>query len=380
MSTTPQWPVQNCGVGGDKLGSPWVRLGGVTDSCVTGRCPGGTAGIRLTGGNWWSYRYPAGMTVLNYGYAGIYFNCSVLDGNPATKYGIFNFLTSYFNWYSPTVGVTVRGDGKIDVENDQQVFLATAAGVISAGVTYLMELKAVASASGTFEVRLDGVVVAALSGSGDTRSAQNSGAGFDWVGIGSIPSIDFNDFYFNAIGYQGLRPCGTQFSGVTGITHKLAGGVLRSQLSVGGQPKGGFQRWKPLGQTTLSPPINVPYEPPVDGGVVPGALSEVVTILAAAYTDTAIQIPAGAVVYAVSVKVMLPIPGPTTSFSVGTAANTTRFSTANVSTALGSSDPGTAAAVGYTATASSIRLTMNGGSPATATGLVRVSISYITAS
>lgn len=107
----------------------------------------------------------------------------------------------------------------------------------------------------------------------------------------------------------------------------------------------------------------------------PQVLTELTTIAAAATTDTTIQMPANAVVLGVSVRVTTVIPD-ATSFSVGDSGSATRFSTANVSTAANSTDPGTKAGAYYNASALSVRLTMNGGTPATNTGRVRVTIYY----
>jgi hypothetical protein len=105
-------------------------------------------------------------------------------------------------------------------------------------------------------------------------------------------------------------------------------------------------------------------------------LTELTTIAAAGTTTTTIQMPAGAIVLSVSVRVTTVIPT-ATSFSVGDAGSATRFSTANVSTAATSTDVGTKAGAYYNASATGILLTMNGGTPADNTGRVRVTIAYI---
>lgn len=105
-------------------------------------------------------------------------------------------------------------------------------------------------------------------------------------------------------------------------------------------------------------------------------LTELTTIAAAATTTTTIQMPAGSIVLSVSVRVTTLIPT-ATSFSVGDAGSATRFSTANVSTAATSTDPGTKAGAYYNASATGIVLTMNGGTPADNSGRVRVTIAYL---
>jgi hypothetical protein len=108
-------------------------------------------------------------------------------------------------------------------------------------------------------------------------------------------------------------------------------------------------------------------------------LTELTTINAAASTTTAIQIPAASIVVGVSVRVTTAIPTATT-FDVGDAGLATRFSTASVSTAANTTDPGTKAGAFYNATSTGVVLTMNGGTPANNTGRVRVTIHFISVS
>ena len=103
-------------------------------------------------------------------------------------------------------------------------------------------------------------------------------------------------------------------------------------------------------------------------------LTELTTIAAAANTDTTIQMPAGAVILAVSVRVTTVIPT-ATDFTVGDSGSAARFSTAAVSTAADSTDKGTKAGAYYNASALSVRITPNL-SPVNNTGRVRVTIHY----
>lgn len=105
-------------------------------------------------------------------------------------------------------------------------------------------------------------------------------------------------------------------------------------------------------------------------------LTEATTIAAAATTDTTIQIPANAVVFGVSVRVTTVIPTAAT-FTVTGATSGTAFNTAAVSTAANSTDPGTKAGAFYNGAAQNVRITPNL-TPATATGVVRVTIHYYT--
>lgn len=104
-------------------------------------------------------------------------------------------------------------------------------------------------------------------------------------------------------------------------------------------------------------------------------LTELTTIAAAATTDTTIQMPAGAIVLSVSVRVTVVIPTAAT-FTVGDSGTADRFSTAAVSTAANSTNVGTKAGAYYNASALSIRITPNV-SPADNTGRVRVTIAYL---
>jgi hypothetical protein len=106
------------------------------------------------------------------------------------------------------------------------------------------------------------------------------------------------------------------------------------------------------------------------------SLTELTTIAAAATTDTTIQMPAGAVVLAVSVRVTVAIPTAAT-FTVGDSGSAARFNNAAVTVAANSTDPGTKAGAYYNASALSIRITPNL-TPGDTSGRVRVTIHYYT--
>jgi hypothetical protein len=105
------------------------------------------------------------------------------------------------------------------------------------------------------------------------------------------------------------------------------------------------------------------------------ALTELTTIAAAATTTTTIQLPAGALILAVPVRVTVALPV-TTNFTVGDSGSATRFSTAAVSKAINSTDKGTKAGVYYNASATGVLITPDS-TPSDATGRVRVTIYYI---
>lgn len=103
-------------------------------------------------------------------------------------------------------------------------------------------------------------------------------------------------------------------------------------------------------------------------------LTELTTIAAAASTNTTIQIPVNALVFAVSVRVTTAIPTAAT-FSVGVSGATTRYGT-GISTSINTTSPGTLDALRYYAGATAIVITPNL-TPATNAGRVRVTIHYI---
>lgn len=105
------------------------------------------------------------------------------------------------------------------------------------------------------------------------------------------------------------------------------------------------------------------------------SLTELTTIAAAATTDTVIQMPAAAIILAVSVRVTVAIPT-ATNFTVGDSGSAARFSTAAVSSAANSTDKGTKAGAYYNAGALAVRITPDA-TPAANTGRVRVTIHYI---
>jgi len=104
------------------------------------------------------------------------------------------------------------------------------------------------------------------------------------------------------------------------------------------------------------------------------SLTELTTINASAYTDTAIQIPANVIVKAVQVRVTVAIPTAAT-FTVIGAGDATAFNTAAVSTALNTTNKGNGNCPMNNLAAQTIRITPNA-TPADNTGRVRVTIWY----
>ena len=105
-----------------------------------------------------------------------------------------------------------------------------------------------------------------------------------------------------------------------------------------------------------------------------GAVSELLTIAAAASSTTTMTIPVNAVVYGVSVYVVTVIPTAATFTVIGNTS-TTAFNTAAVGVAAGSSDAGTENCPYKNGAAQTIRITPNL-TPAAGTGQVRITIHY----
>ena len=101
--------------------------------------------------------------------------------------------------------------------------------------------------------------------------------------------------------------------------------------------------------------------------------SELLTIAASPTSTTTMQIPAGALVLSVSVRVTVAIAG-TTDFSVKVGSQT--FNTTGVSQAANTTNVGTAAGAWYNATAQGVVITPDT-TPSDANGRVRVTVSYI---
>lgn len=133
--------------------------------------------------------------------------------------------------------------------------------------------------------------------------------------------------------------------------------------------------------TTCLPIIKLNASDVVEvGGSVFGAsvsfanLTELLTIAAAATSATTIQIPANAVVLAVSARVTVAIPTAAT-FTVTGTGDATVFNTVAVPVAINTTNVGTKSCPFYNATAQTITITPNS-TPGTAVGRVRINISY----
>lgn len=103
--------------------------------------------------------------------------------------------------------------------------------------------------------------------------------------------------------------------------------------------------------------------------------TELTTVAAAATTDTAITLPAAAVILSVSVRVTVAIPTAATFTVTGTTSGTGFNTGTNVSVALNTTDVGTKAGAFYNASSQTVRITPNL-TPGTNVGRVRVTIHY----
>ena len=116
-----------------------------------------------------------------------------------------------------------------------------------------------------------------------------------------------------------------------------------------------------------------PYVPQGTAAIGDEVLTELLTIAAAATTDTAILIPANTWVNQVEVTVTVVIPTAAT-FIYGIAGATSRYGT-GISVAANTYSPGTIDGRRYYAAATAIRITPNA-TPANNSGRVRVTIHY----
>jgi len=102
--------------------------------------------------------------------------------------------------------------------------------------------------------------------------------------------------------------------------------------------------------------------------------TELLTIAAAAYSDTTLTIPANAIIDAVTVRVTTAIPTATT-FTVTGAVSGTVFNTADVAVAAGTTDRGRLNSGVTNGAQQAVRITPSA-TPAANTGRVRVSVFY----
>jgi hypothetical protein len=103
-------------------------------------------------------------------------------------------------------------------------------------------------------------------------------------------------------------------------------------------------------------------------------LTELTPIAAAASTSTTIRIPANALVFAVSTRVVTPLPG-TTSYSVGVSGAATRYGS-GISSTSGTTYPGTNDGLRYYASDTAVVITPNN-TPSDGTGQIRVTIHFL---
>ena len=155
--------------------------------------------------------------------------------------------------------------------------------------------------------------------------------------------------------------------GLTGLTVASGGASITGSSTIGGvtlDPSGPILGTANLEINKISSGQKITFR----------TLSELLTINAAATTDSAITLNTNAIILAVSVRVTVTIPTAATFTVTGTSSGTT-FSTAAVSTASGSTDVGTASCPYKNGAGQLVRITPNL-TPATNAGRVRVTIHY----
>ncbi|HKQ09531.1 MAG TPA: hypothetical protein VJ464_30700 [Blastocatellia bacterium] len=201
----------------------------------------------------------------------------------------------------------------------------------------------------------------------------NSGtfAGFRAYSGSDPDNAGFIDLFMNGT-FNGAINVGHTGTGTTPpFTVFKDGGVQLFQVgtnlhfTAGDSTTGDFENFNLQGNFAANIGANLQY-------LAMRSLTELTTVAAAATTTTSIQVPAGAVVFGVSVRVATAIPTAST-FTVKIGTDT--WSTAAVSVALNSTDPGTAIGPKYYASATSVTITPNS-TPGTNAGRVRVTIHY----
>lgn len=280
-----------------------------------------------------------------------------------------------FYWITPLNERSIAGPrtAMIEVDNFNAAANSTAIGVDASATgdnSIAIGTDATASADSSTAVGHSATV------SGDSSIAignSSNVSGTNAVGIGTAVSVTDN----NGVAL-GVSATVSSSGGDSGIAIGNTTNVQHSQSIV----LGAGAESSAANQLTIGRPGSIPIKIARIGVQSFGqyfnwsqSLVELVTIAASAFTDSSIQIPANAVVYGVSVRVVTVIPTAAT-FDVGVAGATTRYAT-GISTAATTTYPGTDDATRAYLTATAIRLTPNA-VPGAATGQVRVTIHYYT--
>ena len=221
---------------------------------------------------------------------------------------------------------------------------------------------------------MDEFVLANCRFSGSTTLNWNGGTApttVNWSSYGHIVTSGTDD-----IPRRLYQSAATQYIGnfinasSTGYGIRIQAGSSASEFLINGVSASGTPVFRVFGNGQLQ------MAGPANGQLVDvQTLTELTTIAAAATTDTSIQIPAGALVFAVSVRVTTAIPTAAT-FDVGISGATTRYGS-GLSVAANTTNAGTNDGVRYYAAATAIRITPNL-SPGANTGRVRVTIHFLT--
>lgn len=237
--------------------------------------------------------------------------------------------TYYFRWQGGLIDES--GTASVDVVNSTDVSFIGAKIVSGDGVDAM-------TVDGTSKVRLTNSELTPYSASGNRGGLNVLAGGVATLGESRLDSC--------GTGF-GLTNAGTVIDGGGNTINKISGSTPVARFGIAGNAQAFDIK----------------------------TLTELTTIAAAATTDTTIQIPANAVVLGVSTRVTTVIPTAAT-YTVGVSGATARYAT-GISTAAGTTDPGTLDAARYYAAAVSIRITPNA-QPAANTGRLRVTIHYYT--
>ena len=307
------------------------------------------------------------------------------------------------------IGFNVSTDGTLAIRNRAQsadAALTAAAGtftgtVTGAGVVSTSELRA-GSASNIFWTSRSVLSAPADGKMNLTNQAATAGIGFDVttdgtlkvrnraqnanaaviasvmaVGDGTAPLPSYSFVNDPDTGWY-LPSVGSMRAVIGGATRL----TLDSGITLVGNTIFGADNTYDIGASGATRPRNIYAGTGISLGGDNGQsiavlqLTELTTIASAATTDTTIQIPAGAIVLAVSVRVTVAIPTAAT-FTVGDSGSVARFNTGTtVSTALNTTDVGTKAGAYYNSSSLSVRITPNL-TPGTNVGRVRVTLLYM---
>lgn len=226
----------------------------------------------------------------------------------------------------------------------------------------LDSLRAAAAGDTLFDLRTAGVSKFKVMGDGEIVAGAT---GATHVFTGTLTSSGALTVQAGGAAITGNSTIAGTLGGLTGLTVDSGGASITGNSTVGGVAltSSGVTMTN-LSVNSISNGQNLTFR----------TQTELLTIAAAATTDSFITLNTNAVILAVSVRVTTAIPTAAT-FTVTGATTGTTFSTAAVAVAAGSTNVGTASCPYKNDTAQLVRITPNL-TPANNTGRVRVTIHY----